>query len=385
MARNDELWIGQDDKMQGPYTEAVVREWLAAGKLQPDALAWREGMPAWLPLSGMIATAEVRRRPAPPPPSYRPATRADSAYRGASQSDRQTKESTQRRDELPEPPALHWGFLLLFTILSAGIFSHVWAFIQASWIQKIDKRSRASWTLAFAFSFLLPGQFLYFYFRKTRGPGGPHQELVGLGVLLLLVYLVLYLSAYFSMADSLKRKLAAYDLPVKIGGVTLFFFSMHYLQCQLRWAARWKITGQTQPKASKGILWLVFFGLFTIYTVASIADFRKDGARMQVIDGVVLGNRAKIAFSRYYSIHQAMPLDDAAAGLTTASETRGKYVSSVDVAGGKITVAFDTTDSDIAIRDKLLVYTPTFNAGVITWNCNKETTLPAAETPPECR
>jgi hypothetical protein len=38
----------------------------------------------------------------------------------------------------PTPPKLHWALVLLFTVLTLGIFLIVWMFIQSSWAKKID-------------------------------------------------------------------------------------------------------------------------------------------------------------------------------------------------------------------------------------------------------
>jgi len=193
--------------------------------------------------------------------------------------------------------------------------------------------------------------------------------------------------AYFSMAGSMRRNLIPIGLPVEIGGITLFFFNMYYLQGQLSWVARWKNTGQTVPKASKGIYWiLLVLPVFIIAVLAAIAIPAYQGyvVRSQVAEGMVLADSAKAAFTEYYDSHHTAPSDNTAAGLAPSTSIAGKYVSSVDVSGGKITVAFDTVSANVTIRDKVLVLSPSVNASQISWTCSTESTIPATELPLSC-
>ena len=44
---------------------------------------------------------------------------------------------------IPPPPRLHWALVLLFTVLTLGIFYIVWMFVQARWVRTIDPASNA--------------------------------------------------------------------------------------------------------------------------------------------------------------------------------------------------------------------------------------------------
>lgn len=244
---DEPLWIGRNGEKYGPYTEADVRRWQAEGKLGADALVWRSGMPDWVPLASLFPPPAGSATPPPPPPAAAPPLNTPPFAAKAATTDRST---------LPAPPSLHWGLVLLFTVFSAGIFGMIWPFIQASWVRKIDRDSKATLLLGIAIACWVIGYILYIAGLATLAHGG--ASMLGLGGMLLLAYAVLYLVAYFSMAGSLRRGLSGYGLPVEIGGVTLFFFTMYYLQAQLSWVARWKDTGQTVPGASKGIFWLLF-------------------------------------------------------------------------------------------------------------------------------
>ena len=385
MTIDDQIWIGQNGEKYGPYSEATIRQWLAEGKFAPDALAWREGMPDWVPLSGMFS-ATAGRQPPPAPPGVRSSSNAYAAEPFSAHQYAPSDSIDVERAELPMPPSLHWGLVLLFTMLTFGIFAIIWPFIQASWVRKIDSGSKATLLLTLAFIACVVGEIFYFSGIRSLATGG--AGLTGFGGLLILGYVVLYFVAYFSMANSMRRNLIPIGLPVEIGGITLFFFNMYYLQGQLSWIARWKNTGQTEPKASKGVFWiLLVLPAFLIAILAAIAipAYQQYIIRAQVSEGLVLAEGTKTAFTEYYTNRHAVPSDNTAAGLDPSTSITGKYVSSVDVSGGKITVAFDTVSANVTIRDKVLVLSPTLSAGQITWSCSAESTLPNRDLPIACR
>ena len=384
MTTDDTIWIGQNGEKYGPYSEANIRQWLAEGKLAANAMVWRNGMTAWVPLATLFPAAAPPQQPPPMPPVF--ASGGNPAHGGGRAGYAPAGSASDERAALPPPPSLHWGLVLLFTLFTLGIFGIVWPFIQASWVRKIDQRSKATLLLGIAIPCFILGYIFYIAGAVSirTGSGG---GMVGLGGLLLLAYWVLYLVAYFSMAGSMRDKLGSRELPLEIGGVTLFFFTMYYLQGQLSWLARWKRTGQTTPHASKGVFWAIFclvpfaIGILAAISIPAYQDYL---ARSQVSEGAVLADGAKTAVAEYYSNHGTLPADNAAAGLAESPAIRGKYVSSVAVSGGRIAVAFDTAGANATIRDKLLILTPAPAQGSMTWSCT-DSTLPDRDLPMSCR
>ena len=377
---NSALWLGQDGKKYGPYSEGDVRQWLADGTVAPDALAWREGMPEWVPLSHLLAVAASEPPTDVPPAAGGYAT----APLSAQPRDRVGLYEAERAD-FPPPPSLHWGLVLLLGMLTFGIFAIVWPFVQARWVRRIDERSKATVLLGAAFVCWLVGEITYFTgLTSTAGSPG----LVAFGGLLLLVFLILYVVAYFAMAGSMRRRFSSAELPLEIGGITLFFFTLYYLQAQLSWLARWRKTGQTVPKASKAVFWVLFFLLtffFAMLAAIAIPAYQDYVVRAQVTDSMVLATQAETAFSEFYRARHDVPMDNMAAGLVPNTSLTGKYVSSLDVSGGKITVAFNTLRASAVLRDKVLILTPTINAAGISWNCSAQSTVPNRDLPPSCR
>jgi GYF domain 2/Domain of unknown function (DUF4234) len=206
------IWIGRDGQRYGPYTEASIREWLAAGKLAPDALAWRKGEANWVPVSVLLGAtfAEPPPPPEPPPMASRPYSFFDVPA---------TSGRADTRASFPRPPALHWFALFLLSLVTFGIFGWVWTFVQSTWVKRIDRDSKA--TLLFALG--AAGYVLGVGFSRVYHVG-MNPGVVLLGLLLMLGSAVVWIVAYFSMAGSLRRDAAQRGLPLEIGGITLFFF-----------------------------------------------------------------------------------------------------------------------------------------------------------------
>ena len=392
-----QIWIGQAGEKYGPYSESDVRQWLSQGKFGPETMAWREGMPNWVPVAELFPDLEKSATPPPPAwltpapplgPTEPPPSRQMSPDFIARPADAREAAGT-RRSDLPAPPSLHWGLVLLFTVLTFGIFGMVWPFIQASWVRKIDPQSRARLLLGLAIAAFFVGYSMTVAGAASAGRGGDASSIGVLGVLLMLAYWVLFLTAYFSMAGSIRRKLGSRELPVAIGGITLFFFNMYYLQGQLRWLARWKETGQTTPAASKGVFWALWCIPFLVGILAAIAipSYQHYLVRAQVSEGLTIAQAAETAVAEYYATNGSMPSDNAAAGLTQNDAMAGRYVSGVSVSDGKLFVSYDGPRTSALIRDQVLVLVPQRDAaGAVRWRCDPdETTIAARYLPPSCR
>lgn len=392
---NDQLWIGRDGQKYGPYTEENVRRWLSEGKLSREALGWREGMADWVALSslfpepagsGSMPPPLIAPRPMPPPMADVPAAGLHESF--SARRDSSQDISAAERAAMPRPPALPWGLVWLFSLLSVGVFSIVWPFVQANWVRKLDSSSRALVMVGIAGTCRVAGYVLYIVGLLSLATGG--QGMIGIGALLLLAGWVLYLVAYFSMATSMRDKLGNRQLALEIGGVTLFFFTMYYLQGQLTWLARWKRTGKTAPRPSKAVFWVIF-GLapFVVAVLAAITipAYQDYIVRAQVYEGVIMGENAKDAVAGYYAKRQSLPADNAAAGLSPADAITGKYVSSVEIADGTVTVAYHSTRAAIRLRDEVFVLSPSRDgSGALQWRCGgPETTIPARYLPQACR
>lgn len=266
MSVGEKIWIAEHGERSGPFPVDDVRQWMTEGRYDAQTLAWRNGMPEWAPLYSLFPERPAAAAPPPQPPQPQPAAVFDTADRPSATHVLDEPTSAYRPHEesadidLPPAPSMHWGVVLLLGIVTLGIFTLVWPFIQASWVRKIDSDSKATLWLGLGVGCLVVGEGF-----SIGNPGSV------LGVLLTLAYVVLFIAAYFGMAGSIRRTLAQHGLPVEIGGVTLFFFNTLYLQGQLRWISHWQQTGASQPRAPKGVFWLLWLPVFLLAILAAIA------------------------------------------------------------------------------------------------------------------
>lgn len=297
------------------------------------------------------------------------------------------------RDQLPRPPSLHWGLVLLFTALTFGIFGWVWYFIQSSWVKKIDKRSNATvyFICGLALMLLAVPLSMYNVFANNGQPGLGTSMLV---LLLEIVMLVFMYCGFFSMAASIREEMPKRGLRPDIGGITLFFFTVLYLQGQLSWIARWKDTGQKNPLPPKGIFWgllLVPIVLTGFLAAIAVSQYQDYVIRSQVSEGSSLADGTKTAVAEYYNNYSAFPSENALAGLPAPASIAGKYVSSVEVASdGTITTRFSDTPPQQAnpkIDGKVLTFKGAVRGDSIEWACDSSagTTIDNKYRPSACR
>jgi len=131
----------------------------------------------------------------------------------------------------PAPPQLHWALVLLFTLLTLGIFMIVWIFVQSTWARKINPASNATAQFALYVPLAFAGQIL------VESSGG----LKAAGMLLMLVsYVVFYFGAYSIRRSMLIHYNKVEPMQLKLSAAMTFLFSSFYLQYHMTRIGRWK-------------------------------------------------------------------------------------------------------------------------------------------------
>ena len=136
----------------------------------------------------------------------------------------------------PKPPSLHWALVLLFWILTAGLFGIVWLLRQAVWVRRIDPTSKALLVLAVGF----PSYLATVVLEKTVFSGAGDTTAF-LALLARLAFSGALLWSAFSMRDSIEDRFG-----VTLSGPMTFFFHGVYLQYHLRRIARGEHTPESQ-------------------------------------------------------------------------------------------------------------------------------------------
>jgi hypothetical protein len=187
----------------GPYTLADLQRYVASGHVAPSDLAHSEGSSDLAPVSQIVSGAAVATVPAGAPPVLN-----SGAY--------------------PDPPNLHWALVLVFGMLTCGLFSLAWDLVQAAWMRRIDPKSAAMNYYILA-ACVLAGMFLV----SVQGGYSHHQHPPAVG-LLNLAYAVFLVIGRFSLRGSLERHYNFQEpFGLVLGPVMTFFFGGIYFQYHL--------------------------------------------------------------------------------------------------------------------------------------------------------
>ncbi len=399
MPDDQHIWVGQSGRKYGPFDEATVRQWMDERKFAADAVGCRGGRDEWLPLATLmhpeasspsVSPGAPGLVPPPPPPPAESHYRQEPPSGPGEPPGAPTYQRGRNRSTLPGPPTLHWALVWVFATLTLGLFGYIWLFIQANWVRRVDRDSKATLLLTLGIVATVVGLALQL---TTRGALGGHPSSTAalrvlLGGLFVLTGAVLFIVSWFSMASSIRRVMEAYDVEINIGGITLFFFNTYYLQSVLTWIGRWRRTGQTEPAPPKAIIWLLMFApVCSVAILAAIAlpAYQDYVSRVQVSEGISISRDVRSNVASYYAEHGSYPIDNEDAELPPSNEIQGKFVSMVDVDHGKVVVLYGSGMANRRLIGKSLVFLPTPDGDKMTWDCKSESTVDERFLPVSCR
>jgi type IV pilus assembly protein PilA len=129
---------------------------------------------------------------------------------------------------------------------------------------------------------------------------------------------------------------------------------------------------------------MIVVAIIAILAAIAIPAYQDYLVRAQVAEGFSLASGAKAAVWDYFSSTGSYPSSNASAGLATSTSISGKYVSSVDVTSGKISVAYQGSEANQALYSSTLILSPISNAGSISWSCTPST-ISGKYLPTSCR
>jgi GYF domain 2 len=196
-------FIKRDLQEYGPYTLSELQRYVASGNVLLTDLCRSEGLNDWVPVSQVIGNIPVPVA-APAPTAASAAAAAAALY--------------------PAPPSLHWGIVLLLSIVTCGIFFWVWALIQANWVRKVqpDSKGMLLWSFAVVLGFINGA------LRVAQDNAAS-----GLASLFSLGTIILWIVGAYSVKNSVEEHYnTAEPIGLELNGVVTFFFFIFvfYLQ-----------------------------------------------------------------------------------------------------------------------------------------------------------
>jgi preprotein translocase subunit SecY len=133
---------------------------------------------------------------------------------------------------VPDPPRLHWGLLLVLSVITLGVFGTVWMIVQANWVRKVRGRSRTlPWAIANAS--VIPALFLFALVMGGLGAVLHLQNVqAAIEIATQWVRIVMY-ALWILTLYMLHNELSAQPIGIPLSGVATFFFGPIYFQYHL--------------------------------------------------------------------------------------------------------------------------------------------------------
>ncbi len=188
--------ISRDGQEFGPYSLSDVQRYVGTGNILLTDLARAEGMTDWVPVAEVVGTIRV-------PDPQQPAA----AYAAAT-------------SQYPDPPNLHWGLVLLFAVLTCGLFIYAWDIVQALYVKRIQSASQA------LLYYILGLVLLLISVGMTVAKLSPDFSRV-----LNIVGAVILIVGRFNLRKSLEEHFTTVEpIGLTLSGAMTFFFGPFYFQ-----------------------------------------------------------------------------------------------------------------------------------------------------------
>jgi type IV pilus assembly protein PilA len=116
---------------------------------------------------------------------------------------------------------------------------------------------------------------------------------------------------------------------------------------------------------------MIVVAIIGILASLAISAYQTYTVRAQISEGISMAAGAKVSITDAYTNDGVAPADRAAAGMTpAASDTRGSYVSGVQISNGRVDVTFGGPRAHAEIVGKTFSLTPYETTGnTIIWRC----------------
>ncbi len=191
-------FVKRGEQEFGPYSLAVLQQYVAQGNISQQDLARSEAMTDWAPVSSVLGNVAV-----PTAATFAAANMALAASAAA------------------QPPKLHWAWVVVLGIVTLGIFWLIWLCVEAAWVRKVRPQSQSLYYVIAYIGTAFGGGFLESFYPST-------------GVIFRVVATVMGLIAIFRLRSDIEDYYSDITPGFTLSGVMTFFFNAAYFQYHLR-------------------------------------------------------------------------------------------------------------------------------------------------------
>jgi len=233
--------ISRNGQIYGPYTLEDLQRYLASGNVLATDLAKSEEMADWLPVAQILSGTKPTPAAAPVEPGFSNAPVAGAGYGGAEYgapvyNPAGVQAAALADSPYPDAPNLHWGLVLLFSVLTCGMFMFIWNLVIASWLKRVQPNATSLFYYTGA-AVLLVVRVLVAVPHKLHVAVEPGLHVRGESGMLILLGIALWvvrLIARYSQRASLEEHFNGPEpVGLQIDAVMTFFFGGLYFQSKL--------------------------------------------------------------------------------------------------------------------------------------------------------
>jgi len=117
---------------------------------------------------------------------------------------------------------------------------------------------------------------------------------------------------------------------------------------------------------------MIVVAIIGILAAIALPAYQDYIARSQMSEAMVLADGQKATVQEYYASEGTWPSDNAEAGMASAADITGDYVSTVANADGVITSTLKDSGVSSGIQGATLDLSPVTHDGAVEWVCHSD-------------
>jgi type IV pilus assembly protein PilA len=130
--------------------------------------------------------------------------------------------------------------------------------------------------------------------------------------------------------------------------------------------------GKAAQKGFTLIELMIVVAIIGILAAIAIPAYQDYVIRSQVSEGLAMAAAGKVSVAEYYANRGFWPADNSSAGLGSSSSIQGKYVTSIGVNNGGLTITFGNEANANNLAGESIGLTPGASpAGDVVWRCGE--------------